>query len=309
MSACIELATIRNEPDFAQTCATARDKGIKALLANLWNGSFFKAMSEGSNSVMADCLYGQVWAYTLGLGPMVNEQQMRLHLEAELAHNDSPYGLTVLTGRPDKKHNAFFDDHLQEKKQEHPLSTHCEDVFQNNATDDVIWMGGSPDWTTLMLWLGGDFNDSMSQAEKALGWWRTGLNDMWNINGIIGGVGYGIDGQPYCTSHYGFHMVLYHIPFAISGQYYNAVNQTLQFNPATPSPYQLPWFVPTSGGYITSSSTGHYSLTVLYGSVQLSSLSIDDIAYPFGKSMTVSDGETLSWSGQSKQKKKRRFQW
>ncbi len=58
------------------------------------------------------------------------------------------------------------------------------------------------------LWLGRDYNESMSQAEKALGWWRTGLNDLWNIHGIVASVGYGIDGQPYATSHYGFHMVL-----------------------------------------------------------------------------------------------------
>ncbi len=39
--------------------------------------------------------------------------------------------------------------------------------------------------TTLMLWLGTDYEASMSQAEKALGWWRTGLKDMWNIHGKI----------------------------------------------------------------------------------------------------------------------------
>ena len=41
----------------------------------------------------------QVLAYSLGLGTLVqNETRLRLHMRAELVHNDSPYGLLVLTG-------------------------------------------------------------------------------------------------------------------------------------------------------------------------------------------------------------------
>lgn len=41
----------------------------------------------------------QVLAYSLGLGTLVqDETKLRLHMKAELEHNDSPYGLLVLTG-------------------------------------------------------------------------------------------------------------------------------------------------------------------------------------------------------------------
>ena len=41
----------------------------------------------------------QVLAYSLGLGTLVqNDTRLRLHMKAELAHNDTPYGMLVLTG-------------------------------------------------------------------------------------------------------------------------------------------------------------------------------------------------------------------
>ena len=41
----------------------------------------------------------QVLAYSLGLGTLVqDEKKLKLHMKAELDHNDSPYGLLVVTG-------------------------------------------------------------------------------------------------------------------------------------------------------------------------------------------------------------------
>ena len=41
----------------------------------------------------------QVLAYSLGLGTLVqDEKKLALHMKAELDHNDSPYGLLVMTG-------------------------------------------------------------------------------------------------------------------------------------------------------------------------------------------------------------------
>ena len=40
-----------------------------------------------------------ILAYSLGLGTLVqDEMKLRLHMKAELDHNDSPYGLLVMTG-------------------------------------------------------------------------------------------------------------------------------------------------------------------------------------------------------------------
>ena len=41
----------------------------------------------------------KVLAYSLGLGTLLqNETRLKLHMKAELEHNDTPYGMIVLTG-------------------------------------------------------------------------------------------------------------------------------------------------------------------------------------------------------------------
>lgn len=45
--------------------------------------------------LMTDILYGQVWAYSLGLGDLLDVSKMQKHLKKEVTRNDSPYGLMV----------------------------------------------------------------------------------------------------------------------------------------------------------------------------------------------------------------------
>ena len=45
--------------------------------------------------LMSDVLYGQVWAYTLGLGDLLDKDKMRKHLKTEVERNDTPFGLKV----------------------------------------------------------------------------------------------------------------------------------------------------------------------------------------------------------------------
>ena len=42
---------------------------------------------------MSDILYGQVWAYTLGIGDLLDQEKIKLHLKKEAKRNDSPFGL------------------------------------------------------------------------------------------------------------------------------------------------------------------------------------------------------------------------
>jgi uncharacterized protein (DUF608 family) len=49
---------------------------VTAFYSSLWNGDYFAAFS-GGKAVMADTLYGQVWAYTLGLGAVFPENYLR----------------------------------------------------------------------------------------------------------------------------------------------------------------------------------------------------------------------------------------
>ena len=51
---------------------------------------------------------------------------------------------------------------------------------------------------------GFDALDALQQAKKAIDHVRSGLNDQWNFHGLYSGTGYGLDGLPWCTSHYTF---------------------------------------------------------------------------------------------------------
>ena len=91
---------------------------------------------------------------------------------------------------------------------------------------------------------------ALNRAKRSLDHWRSTLNDQWNIHGLIASNGYGLDGLPWATSHYSFHLVLWHIPLALSGQMYFARNASLTFWPKFPIPFNLPFFTPKAIGTI-----------------------------------------------------------
>lgn len=140
-----------------------------------------KKCKSTPNAIMADTLYGQVWAFTLGLGPLVEPNFLISHLLAELANNDTPYGLRVLTS-PRMQRDDNFDFPEMKRKQS------CSNLA-SQTVDNVIWMGGSPDWSTLASHLGCNTSSSLIQAEKALDHWRSTLNDQWNFHGLVAGQG------------------------------------------------------------------------------------------------------------------------
>eukprot|EP01121_Diplochlamys_sp_Union-15-3_P001413 TRINITY_DN11225_c0_g1_i1.p1 TRINITY_DN11225_c0_g1~~TRINITY_DN11225_c0_g1_i1.p1 ORF type:complete len:429 (-),score=64.03 TRINITY_DN11225_c0_g1_i1:2-1288(-) len=282
MMAAQKLATIQNDLNLANACNQSYQLGLSALNQNLWNGNYYRAFTNpGTEPVMADTMYAQVWAFTLGLGLSVPSDRIKSHLQAELSHNDSPYGLLVLTGRhSDKRKQVKIDQY-----------TDCGSI-NPIAQDNSIWMGGSPNWASLNIHLGMEVSQAMIQPEKALDRWRSQLNDQWNIHGLMGGIGYGIDGQPWCTSHYGFHMVLWHLPFAVSGQLYSAPAGTLSFSPKIPAPYKLPLLLPNVVGYL-SRQGNTYSITVNKGHLVLNSCIVDGSKYP--GTVNLSDGQTISW--------------
>jgi len=95
-----------------------------------------------------------------------------------------------------------------------------------------------------------DPHKALDQAKKPLDHWRSTLNDQWNIHEQISSGGYGQDGLPWANSHANSHLVMWHIPFAISGQQYSAVDGSLRFWPTMEVPFLLPFFIPTAAGLI-----------------------------------------------------------
>ena len=93
-----------------------------------------------------------------------------------------------------------------------------------------------------------DPQKALLKAEKAIEHVRSELNDEWDFHELYSGDGYGLDGLPWCTSHYAFHMVLWHIPFAISGQSFSAPEARLSFEPKLSCPYHIPFYTPFASG-------------------------------------------------------------
>ena len=177
------------------------------------------------------------------------------------------------------------------------------------AKYDSVWMGGAPDWAALQVALVGvadngvGLEGALAMAEKELDHYRTGLRDQWNVHGLYANDGYGVDGQPWCTAHYGFHMPLWFIPFAMTGQLYSAVDQSLSFEPKVPCSYAVP--VLTAGAVGTLScakGTGaggaspSFTLLVTAGSLELHSLAASGVRCPSSKlTAPLNPGDSVSW--------------
>lgn len=170
-------------------------------------------------------------------------------------------------------------------------------ALEDESKFNSIWMGSDADWTTMNIHLGMDPTKALNQAKKALEHYRKKLNDFWNIHGLTAGQGYGVDGQPWCTSHYSFHMVLWHIPLALSGQQYSAVEQKLTFEPKLQMPYALPFFTPLASGTIQGRNLNErikYKVTVTSGKLKLKLLAISKSMFPKNR-ISLSQGEYVTW--------------
>lgn len=170
-------------------------------------------------------------------------------------------------------------------------------ALEEESKFNSIWMGSDADWTTMNIHLGMNPVEALKQAEKALEHYRTKLNDFWNIHGLTAGQGYGVDGQPWCTSHYSFHMVLWHIPLALSGQLYSAVEQKLTFEPKLKVPYALPFFTPFASGTVQARYLNErvkYIVTVTSGKLKLKLLAVAKSLFPKNR-ISLSQGEYVTW--------------
>ena len=122
------------------------------------------------------------------------------------------------------------------------------------------------------------------------------FHDQWNVPGILGGIGYGADGQSYITSHYGFYMSSWHLVMGLSGQSANVTEKSLTFTPRLDPPYSLPVILPAVWGYLQADINNNnasilYTLSVEFGSLELSYLAVFGCKYP----TTVTLSSSVTW--------------
>ena len=210
-----------------------------------------------------DALYAQVLAYSAGLGTLVSsEEKLKSHLAAELATNCAhavgenlvagcdKAGIVILTGRPTP-----------------------------GVTDWQIWEGGAPNHATVAIRSGEAPATALENFRKSATSWSERVNDQWNTAGIKD-----TDGYPTVTSHYGFHMVSWHVPLAISGQLADLSSpaaRSLTFAPAVSAPFSLPLMLPGVLGTVSAKQdpgsnppTCTYVVALTIGALELDTLSV-----------------------------------
>ncbi|XP_064405275.1 uncharacterized protein LOC135350425 [Halichondria panicea] len=336
MKAAEKLAVWMNDTDFALECHTAFLVGQDTLDDILWNstGKYYNAYStteedfaeelffedlrvnlcdypkyhkeewgecyDGSptnpGAIMTDTFYAQVLAYSLGIGTLVkDENKLRSHMKAERVYSHSPRGMVVMTGRYTKV----------------PIPW----------SDNAIWMMGNPNWASIQLHLGEDRDEAMDVVRESFDQWRTKLNEIWNVAGILASGDYTNSGAsattddtelPYITSHYGYYMSSWHIILALSGQNVDVNEQKMTFSPKFPlccssecKSYKLPVMLPTVWGTLKRDSGFdlakekllyvHYTLSLEYGTVDVMELSVDDCKMQNAGVTTVDVDHPAKW--------------
>jgi non-lysosomal glucosylceramidase len=259
------LADARGADDLARRCREGIEEGRAALTEYLWTGDHFRAhWSEGQDvqAVHADALYGQLWAFTLGLGPLADTEMLRSHLRAEADHNSTPYGLTVL-GNTDRPRNTL---------------------------EDGVWQVASLDWSTLQLHLGADPEEGLRMADRVVSHWQDRLADQWNYSDVTAGW----DGYPFANNHYCRQLLFWAIPLALSGQEYSAREGTLCFDPSVDAPAELPVVTPDAHGTLTLTVDGRCTLELLSGTLELAELSVGDAGTTFPEPTTLQEGQSVT---------------
>eukprot|EP01065_Artemidia_motanka_P038717 TRINITY_DN47565_c0_g1_i1.p1 TRINITY_DN47565_c0_g1~~TRINITY_DN47565_c0_g1_i1.p1 ORF type:complete len:985 (+),score=290.16 TRINITY_DN47565_c0_g1_i1:57-3011(+) len=300
MRAAEELAIVVGDSAFAAECRTAFTRAQAAFDKLQWNAEkgLYNAGSNGCTAdgctshegVFSDAFYAQVLAYTVGLGELLADPaKLDSHLnatwKANCIHNDPktgaivpgcPNGMVTMTGRK--------------------LSA---DPLVGTLTDLQVWEMCTHDHVSLLVHRGASVKEALAMSEGSGTSYAKRINDQWNTAGITSN-----DGYPSITSHYGYHMVVWHTLFAVTGQTADMTyrsNSTLTFNPRlTCSPagtgYSVPVLLPGVVGTVSCSATSagrQFKLAITAGSVQAQTLSVSGVPYP--TPISISAGQSVHW--------------
>jgi len=153
------------------------------------------------------------------------------------------------------------------------------------------------DFASLSLRLNAfNVDDSLLYSQRSATSWSQRVNDQWATAGLSDWAG-----TPTCTTHYGYHMTSWHIPFALSGQLaqLSSFESTyLRFSPKLVAPYKLPLFLPGIFGTIQETSS-QYIIFLTYGSLLLDELSVNGVKCPANAAQNkvfVSSGKSVQWN-------------
>jgi len=314
------LATVMKDSLTYAAAEASRVTAVAAMTGPLmWNSTlgFFRAYT-GGDAIMSDCLYGQQVALAHGLGWLLPTNMIAQHLAAEAHFNSNAFGLTVVKGRKgplqpspvaeeEEEVEVEGEDAIARRKRNR--ASEVRSLMQNlrergDGQDDAVWMGSGPTWSCLALALGsegpagGNITAALEPSRWILSNYRDRLRMMWDLTGLSTTEDWGSDdsnGQPFCTSHYGFMLTDYYLIYALSGQQTNIPAGKLTFAPLYAPPYTLPWAFMGTEGSLAVSSAGVRTLTVAFGSLVLPAGGLIVSGTPYPNAVSLGAGQSVSW--------------
>lgn len=282
MLAAEKVAKIENDSASAREFHAAFEIGQRTLDKNLWTGKYFRAWwSEGKtppDALLADTLYGQLWASALNLGVLTNKTRLMSHLRSEAELNANPFGLRIMSGNA---HDAHMENTSAPWTAGEPM-----------PNDNLIWPAGSIDWGSLEIYMGASVSQALAEVNKVISNQRLKLHDQWDYTDLNNNW----DGGPWGNSHYTRQLILWMLPLAISGQQWDATAERLTFQPANSAPSRLPFFVPLAIGVLDSVSPGKWRITLTSGRLALREVGIASEKWTGDRTLGVGDSLELSAS-------------
>jgi hypothetical protein len=257
---------------------------------------------------MADCMYGVMVGHHHGVGWVSNTTRLAMQLAAEAKYNLNPYGLTVVTGR----HTPPPVAGTASTRRATALALDATGSVQSlrklgiDTQDDTQWLGGGPTWSYVGLALGEaasglTIDEALEPTRRTIENHRTRLADWWNLVGLTAGPDWPMPGYPWITSHYGFALPTWYLPYILSGQKSDIAHGSLTFGPLYQVPFVLPLLLPGTTGTVAAEAAGaagtKFTVSLAFGTLSLPAggLVVNSVAYPHAFALAA--GESISWSG------------
>eukprot|EP01064_Diplonema_japonicum_P033222 TRINITY_DN64_c1_g1_i1.p1 TRINITY_DN64_c1_g1~~TRINITY_DN64_c1_g1_i1.p1 ORF type:complete len:987 (+),score=326.97 TRINITY_DN64_c1_g1_i1:66-3026(+) len=277
MKAMAELAAFMDLPSDVERYNNAAAAAVEGMETVLWQDDMkaYQAYYEPANgrAIMADTFYAQVLAHSVGLGTLVNETRLGMHLDTEAVTNYDPFGLKILTGR-----------------------THG-----NSETEKDIWMMAPADHAAAMLRIRhGTVEEALEVGGRPYKRLTEDINDVWNACGIMRGNYTTFPGSNFDTAHYGYYMTIWHLMLAMSDQIIDVHAGTFAFSPVTSGPapaqqqpFSLPVMLPSVLGFVNGSKlqdgSYHVGFCLTAGTVNAKTVSWWGRQYPSSVHLTAGE--------------------
>lgn len=265
-----EMAHALGEPDKAAEYRQVFERGVKRIESELWNGEYYYQVYDDSNvqrhqygrGCLTDQLLGQWFAMVAGLGPLLDPKRVRKALTSIFKYN----------WRSDLRNHA-----------------HIQRVYALGDERGLLicsWpKGGRPKYPCLYVdevWTGIEYQAAAHMIYEGL--LEQGLSIVKGVRDRHDGIRRNPWNEPECGDHYARAMSSWSLILALSGYNYSAPKGRLRFAPRLAVPRFRTFFSTGSAWGIWTQKAAKGKLTakleVLYGTLDLQSLSIGGVKVP-----------------------------